>query len=66
LPQNGYQPGTSIRLISCYAGKGAAQELSNLAGAKVIATNFRTFVSSAGKLITEDGSKYQVFTPTTQ
>jgi RHS repeat-associated protein len=38
--QDGYQPGTNIRLMSCWSGScsnGAAQQLSNLAGAKVVA-----------------------------
>jgi RHS repeat-associated protein len=61
--QNGYKQGTSIRLISCNSGKGVAQELSNLAGAKVIAPKALTKVNDAGKLITSDGSKYQVFNP---
>jgi hypothetical protein len=61
--QNGYKQGTSIRLVSCNAGKGAAQELSNLAGAKVIAPNALTKVNQAGKLVTSDASKYQVFNP---
>ena len=61
--QNGYKQGTSIRLVSCNAGKGVAQELSNLANAQVIAPSARTKVSDAGKLITSDASKYQVFKP---
>ncbi|MCP9751331.1 hypothetical protein [Ferruginibacter sp. HRS2-29] len=61
--KNGYKQGTSVRLISCNGGKGAAQELANLTGAKVIAPKARTLVDDAGKLITEDGSKYQVFKP---
>ncbi len=61
--KNGYKQGTSIRLISCNAGKGAAQELANLADATVIAPTSKTLVNSVGKLITQDASKYKVFTP---
>ncbi len=64
--QNGYKQGTNIRLISCNGGKGAAQELANLANAQVIAPNALTKVGEAGKLITNDASKYQVFNPKTQ
>lgn len=64
--QNGYKPGTSIRLISCNAGKGVAQELSNLANAKVIAPKALTKVVDGGKIVTSDGSKYKLFVPSTQ
>jgi hypothetical protein len=49
--RNGYQPGTNIRLMSCFAGRcanGAAQQLSNLAGAKVVAPVDEVFVGSGG------------------
>ena len=62
--EGGYQQGTPIRLISCNAASGSlAQDLSNLAKAKVIAPSSRTMVTEGGKIITEDCTKYQVFTP---
>lgn len=61
---SGYEPGTKIRLISCNAAKGPiAQELSNLAGAQVIAPSNLTKVLPGSKIVTIDGSKYKVFMP---
>jgi len=62
--ESGYKQGTSIRLISCNAASGPlAQDLSNLAKAKVIAPAAKTKVVTGGKILTEDGSKFQVFEP---
>ena len=65
--KSGYSPGTRIRLISCNAANGGrssvAQELSNLSKAEVVAPTARVRVEAGGKIITEDGSKLQVFKP---
>jgi len=65
--QSGYTPGTPIRLISCESGLGgassAAQELSDLAVAEVLAPAARTKVIRGGEIVTEDNSAYIPFSP---
>jgi RHS repeat-associated protein len=67
---NGYQQGTRIRLMACYAGSvsdGAAFQLSKLTGAPVVAPTSTMWISTGqgflktGKLIVDNGGRFKLF-----
>ena len=70
--KDGYKPGTNIRLMSCYSGScsnGAASQLSNLSGARVVAPNDYVFVPGQGSMFTPgrpvvgNGGRFRIFDP---
>jgi hypothetical protein len=65
---NGYQPGTKIRLMSCYSGNfpnGAAAQLQKIAGVQVAAPTGELSIMNKGSFMVNYGQQFYI-APTQQ